>query len=113
MMLFGFTSTSRSRSAAESFAFSNQHTKAKRVCFHIHWENAQDHFFMNAGAFEHEEEILLFDGVGFRVLSVLDEEYQRYEVQVPGGHPLNGTKCVIVNDQEDHNGEVMTHFLEG
>ena len=35
---------------------------------------------MNAGAFEHEEEILLRDGTRFKVLSVLDEEYQRYEV---------------------------------
>ena len=62
MRLFGYTSTSRFRSAAESFAFSNEHSKTKRVCFHIHWEDAESHFFMNAGAFEHEEEILLADG---------------------------------------------------
>ncbi len=47
---------------------------------------------MNAGAFEHEEEILLYDGAWFQVLSVLDEQYQRYEVQ--GWRELNGAKCV-------------------
>ena len=62
MCLFGYTSTSRTRSVAESFAYSNEYTKTKRVCFHIHWEDAYHHFFMNAGAFNDEEEILLFDG---------------------------------------------------
>ena len=68
---------------------------------------------MNVGAFEHEEEILLYDGTQFTVLSVLDEEYQRYEFQGDEEDPDNGLKCVIVNDQEDEDGCIKVHFLEG
>ena len=78
MRFYGFTSTSRKRSEAESFAFSNKHSGAKRVLFRIHWANANCHYFMNDGAFEHEEEILLYDGLEFVVLSVLDEEFHQY-----------------------------------
>jgi len=35
---------------------------------------------MSSGAFDHEEEILLYDGTDFFVLSVLDEQYQLYEI---------------------------------
>ena len=98
MRLFGYTSTSRTRSVAESFAYSNEHSKTNRVCFHIHWENATQHYFMNAGAFADEEEILLTDGAAFDVLSVLDHEYQRYEIQKEGSEH-NGAKCVIVDNQ--------------
>ena len=101
MRLFGYTSTSRTRSVAESFAYSNEHSKTKRVCFHIHWEDAQQHYFMNAGAFADEEEILLIDGADFDVLSVLDHEYQLYEIQHENDE-VNGSKCVIVNNQLDN-----------
>ena len=80
MRLYGFTSTSRKLNEAEKFAFANEYTGAKRVVFQIHWEAIHDHYFMNAGAFDHEEEILLYDGAGFGVLSVVDEEYQPYEI---------------------------------
>ena len=36
---------------------------------------------MNAGAFDHEEEILLGDGTQFSVLYVLEPEYEIYELQ--------------------------------
>ena len=75
MRLYGYTSTSRKLNEAEKFAFANEHAEIKRVVFHIHWNAVNDHYFMNAGAFDHEEEILLADGVQFVVLSVLDEEY--------------------------------------
>ena len=75
MRFYGFTSTSRKRSEAESFAFSNKVSGAKRVLFRIHWRNTGYHYFMNEGAFEHEEEILLYDGLQFHVLSVIDEEF--------------------------------------
>ena len=69
---------------------------------------------MDKGAFGHEEEILLLDGAQFEVLSVLDEEYQCYEVPaVPEGHPLYKVKCVITNHKEDENGSIRIHFLEG
>ena len=56
---------------------------------------------MNHGAFDHEEEILLYDGAAFGVVSVRDEQYQLYELQNMEEHGvahLNGTKCVVVND---------------
>ena len=34
----------------------------KRVLFKIHWDSAWNHYFMNAGAFDHEEEILSIAG---------------------------------------------------
>ena len=97
MRLYGWTATSRKLNEAQKFAFSNEYTCAKRVAFHIHWASTGDHYFMNAGAFDHEEEILLSDGSSFIVLSVLDEEYELYELQ---GLPepdskYNGAKCVI------------------
>ena len=79
MRFYGYTSTSRKRSEAESFAFSNKHSGAKRVLFRIHWKSAGFHYFMSDGAFEHEEEILLYDGMPFTVLSVIDEEFQQYQ----------------------------------
>ena len=33
------------------------------------------------GAFDHEEEVLLYDGTMFSVLSVVDEQYEEYELQ--------------------------------
>ena len=80
MRLYGYTSTTRQLDQAYKFAFANEHTGAKRVVFHIHWKSVDDHYFMNAGAFDHEEEILLSDGSQFHVLSVLDEEYELSEI---------------------------------
>ena len=65
MRLFGYTSTSRNCNQAESFAFSNKDSGIKRVVFHIHWQDHYNHYFMNHGAFDHEEEILLYDGTQF------------------------------------------------
>lgn len=116
MSLFGYTSTSRNRSQAESFAFSNKDSGIKRVVFHIHWEDAQQHYFMNSGAFDHEEEILLADGTEFGVLSVRDEQYQLYELQNMEEYELpqfNGTKCVITNDEVNEDGDIRVHCLEG
>jgi len=51
MRMFGYTSTSRKQEQAEKFATSNKESQTKKVVFHIHWEDAQRHFFMNQGAF--------------------------------------------------------------
>ena len=80
MRLYGYTSTSRNRSMAESFAFSNKESGIKKVVFHIHWQCATAHYFMSNGANDHGEEILLMDGIDFSVLSVRDEEYEQYEL---------------------------------
>jgi len=52
MRMFGYTSTSRKQEQAEKFAFSNKESKTKKVVFHIRWEDASSHFFMNKGAFD-------------------------------------------------------------
>lgn len=99
MRLYGYTSTSRKRNEAESFAFSNESDGIKKVVLHIHWYDADDHYYMNSGAYDHEEEILLNDGTAFRVLSVLDEKYNLYEIYgfEEQAKVLNGSKCVITN----------------
>ena len=101
MRMFGYTSTSRNQAQAEKFAFENSASGIKRVVFHIQWEDAWSHYFMK-GAFDHEEEVLLMDGTEFTVLSVLDEEYQEYELQGLEGEEsqYNGLTVVITNDDE-------------
>ena len=79
MNLYGYTSTSRKLNEAQKFTFANEYSETKRVVFYIHWNAVKDHYFMNAGAFDHEEEILLGDGIQFNVLCVLEEEYELYE----------------------------------
>ena len=81
MRLFGYTSTSQDRIAAERFSYCNKEAGLKRVLFHIHWHNHKNHFYIDSGAYNHEEEILLFDGSQFVVVSVLDEQYEEFEIQ--------------------------------
>ena len=70
--LFGYTSTSLSKDQAMGFAWENKHSGHHKVLFHIEWYGAEDHHFLNAGAFDHEQEILLSDGVPMKVTSVED-----------------------------------------
>ena len=79
MMLYGFTSTSKDRSEAEKFTYCNPAMGLKRVLFDIHWNDSKQHYYIE-GAFPHENEILLFDGTRFNVLSVQDEEYEELEL---------------------------------
>ena len=66
---------------AEQFAFENPSEGFKRVLLHIHWKDATSHYSMDKGAYSHEEEILLFDGISYQVLSVQDTEYKQYKVE--------------------------------
>ena len=59
MHLFGFTSTSRFRSVAETFAYDDPAAGLQRVLIHIFWNRKTGHYYMNKGSFEQEEEILL------------------------------------------------------
>ena len=70
MCLYGFTSTSRHRNIAESFSFENAEAGMRRVLIRIFWEGKTDHYYMNQGSFEHEEEILLMDGLNYAVVSI-------------------------------------------
>ena len=42
----------------------------KKVLFNIRWDMAGAHYYLNAGAFDDEEEILLMDGVALQVADV-------------------------------------------
>ena len=68
--LFGYTSTSLSKNSAEGFAWENQDTGHQKVLFHIKWNYDCEHYYLDGGAFDHEEEILLLDGVALRVEGV-------------------------------------------
>ena len=60
--LFGYTSTSLNEGLALGFAWENSETKHQKVMFHIVWSSQWDHYFLNAGAYDHEEEVVLMDG---------------------------------------------------
>ena len=52
------------------YTWENKYTGHQKVLFHIKWDDNWDHYYLNAGAFDHEEEILLRDGVRLIVRSV-------------------------------------------
>ena len=66
----GYTSCSLEASNAMSFAWEDMSTGNQKVLFHIKWKCKGDAYFLDAGAFDHEKEVLLFDGVRFLVESV-------------------------------------------
>ena len=76
---------------------------------------------MNKGAFSHEEEILLFDGLSYGVMSVQDTEYKQYKVKedtnyTASGDPLfikKGTLVQITNDKPDEDGDIKIKLIEG
>lgn len=72
IQLHGFTSCSLSANEALSFAWENKHSGHKKVLFKIYWNNIYGYYYLNAGAYDHEEEVLLSDGCRLQVLSVND-----------------------------------------
>ena len=42
------------------------------MLFHIVWNEVTQHYYLNAGAYDHEEEVLLYDGARVLVTSVKD-----------------------------------------
>ena len=70
--LFGYTSCSLDKNAAEKFAWENTDSGHHKVLFNIKWESDFLNYYMNAGAYDHEEEVLLLDGVNVIVISVKD-----------------------------------------
>ena len=118
MCLYGFTSSSSHRHIAETFAHDNEQAGLKRVLIHIYWNDKEYHYFMNAGAFEHEEEILLYDGVNYQVVSVQDPKYQLYKVTEDcdfrdQGIITKGTKVIVVDNKPDEYGGIGIRPLEG
>ena len=80
------------------------------MLFHILWHDHEFHYFIDKGAYNHEEEILLLDGVEFQVVSVKDEEYEEFELQNMehkyGSDTAknNGDKVLLINKFQDHYG---------
>ena len=70
IQLFGYTSTSSSQTQAMSFAWENKTTGHKKVLFQINWEFHGGHYFLNAGAYDYEQEIVLVDGAPLFVVEV-------------------------------------------
>ena len=70
--LHGFTSCSLDKSAAMSFAWENKETGHSKVLIHIKFNKNIDSYLVDTGAYDHEDEVLIFDGIALRVVSVED-----------------------------------------
>ena len=60
-----------------SFAWQDDTTGHKKVLFQIHWDNKCRHYYLDGGAYDYEQEIVLYDGAYLYVLEVrqiLDDE---------------------------------------
>ena len=68
--LHGYTSTSLQKSIALNFAWEEPKTGHQKVLFHIKWLDVFSAYFLDAGAFDHEEEVLISDGAKLLVESV-------------------------------------------
>jgi len=71
IQLFGYTSTTLDKNAALKFAWQNKDSGHHKVLFHIKWKSFGGcYYYLNAGAYDHEKEVLLLDGVLLTVESV-------------------------------------------
>ena len=57
-------------SVAFNFAWEDKYSGHQKVLFHLVWNSSNYHYFLNAGAYDFEEEVLLLDGTGAEVISV-------------------------------------------
>ena len=57
-------------SVALNFAWQNKQSGHQKVLFFLDWNNTHNHYFLNAGAYDYEEELLIKDGTYARVVSV-------------------------------------------
>ena len=70
IFLFGYTSCSLDKGVAFSFAWNNQKTGHSKVLFQIKWKRESHAYFLDAGAYDYEEEVLIYDGASLLVDSV-------------------------------------------
>ena len=70
--LYGCTSTSTNHDTALSYAKDDAEAGRHKVLFQIIWKNEYSHYFLNAGAYDYEQEVLLEDGVRLYVHEVKD-----------------------------------------
>lgn len=52
------------KDVAMSFMWENESKGFKKVLFYLKWTSMEDYYFLNAGAYDQEEEILINDGTG-------------------------------------------------
>ena len=75
--LFGYTSTSTSQQQAKTFAWQNHTTGHTKVLFQIEWDDKYWHYYLNAGAYDYEQEIVLCDSAPVfvrEVREIFDDE---------------------------------------
>ena len=70
--LFGYTSCSLAKSQALNFAWEKPETGHSKVLFHIKWDWYLENYFLDGGAYDYEQEVLLIDGVKLMVESVAE-----------------------------------------
>ena len=70
IQLFGYTSTSSSQQQAKTFAWQNETTGHSKVLFQIEWDDKDRHYYLNAGAYDYEQEIVLYDSTRVYVREV-------------------------------------------
>lgn len=70
MRFFGQVSTTEDRDSADQFAWENQDEGKVKVVYKIHFKSDSNYYVMDMGSYNHEEEILLRDGLDFIVESV-------------------------------------------
>ena len=107
VQMFGFTSTSLDKNQATGFAWANEESGHHKVIFHYKWNKKLNHYFLDAGAYDDEKEILLTDGVGQYVHSVEDvkdeNENKMYTLIVLSNYGTHHTPEYIEAWQKKHN----------
>ena len=66
----GYTSCFLDKNKALTFAWEDAATGHQKVVVHIKWKNAIGAYFLDAGAYDHEQEVLLSNGIYIIVESV-------------------------------------------
>ena len=107
IQLFGFTSTSLDKNQATTFAWTNEESRHQKVLFHFKWNGKRQHYFLDAGAYDDEKEILLVDGVAQFVHSVEDvndeDGNKMYTLIVLGNYPTTWTPERIEAHQKKYD----------
>ena len=79
--LHGFTSCSLDQRVAMSFAWDDQETSHTKVLVRFKWMSKYNAYYMDAGTYDFEEEVLLFDGALVYVESVQEVRDTQGQVQ--------------------------------
>lgn len=70
MFLFGFTSTTLDKKLAESYIKYDEDCSYSPCLIQIDWKSSYGYFLLDIGAFPNEKEVIISDGLAFKVLSI-------------------------------------------